>query len=98
MIGICAANSVAFVLSLIWQCDPVAGAYKAWDGTFEAKCFNENAQIMAGGAINITLDLIVFVLPLPKLLTLEITRRKKIGVCLTVSCGRHILIDIMAHG
>lgn len=83
LIGACAAANIAFVLSIIFQCDPVVGAYEAWDGTVNAKCFNTDAQIIAMAGINILLDLLVFFLPVPKLVKLEISTRKKVGVCLT---------------
>lgn len=92
LIGVCAAANTAFVLSIIFQCDPVVGAYKAWDGTVEAKCFNNNAQIIAMAGINILLDLLVFFLPVPKLVKLEISTRKKIGVCLTFMTGLFVTI------
>ena len=92
LVGVCLAANAAFVLSIIFQCKPVTGAYKAWDGTVEAKCFNTSAQIIAMAGINILLDLTVFFLPIPKLVQLEISTRKKIGVCLTFLVGLFVTI------
>lgn len=92
LIAACAAATAAFVLSIIFQCDPVPGAYKAWDGEYDATCFNTNAQIIAMAGINILLDLTVFLLPLPSLLHLEISARKKFGVCLTFMTGLFVTI------
>ena len=85
MVGITAANCTAFVVTTIFQCDPVPGIYKIWDGVYEAKCVNTSAHIISSAGVNILLDLIVFLLPLPELMKLQLSKKKKVGVCLTVS-------------
>ncbi len=47
------------------------------------RCFNIMAQIYAGSAVNTTFDLVVFVLPIPRLLQVQISNKKKAGVCMT---------------
>lgn len=92
LIGICAATNVAFVLSVVFECKPVVGAFRAWDGSVEAQCFNTTAQIIAMAGTNILLDLLAFFLPIPKLLQLEISMQKKSGVCLTFLTGLFVTI------
>lgn len=51
-----------------------------WDGEHSGRCINTAAQITAFAGVNICLDLVVMLLPIPRLLTLNISRSKKAGV------------------
>lgn len=43
-------------------------------------------------AVNITLDLVVFILPIPKIIKLNTSRGKKLGVCLTFLLGLFVTV------
>lgn len=77
----------AFVISLIFQCGPVSYAWNDWDGLHKGTCINRAGQIYALGAINIAYDVFVFVLPLHNFLKLNISWRRKMGVCMIFMVG-----------
>lgn len=78
---------VAFECVSIWQCKPVAGAWKKWDGTYAAKCNNINLQSWMSAAINIILDIAIIALPMPELYKLSMGTRQKIHVVMMFSVG-----------
>ena len=53
---------------------------------------NTISQIFAASAINITFDLIVFILPIPRLLQVQISRRTKIGISMTFLVGLFVTV------
>ncbi|RQM04638.1 hypothetical protein DH86_00004146, partial [Scytalidium sp. 3C] len=78
---------IAFEIISIWQCRPINGAWKRWDGTYPAKCNNINLQSWMSAAFNIILDLCMVALPLPELYKLSMSRKKKIHIMLMFSVG-----------
>ncbi|KAK5127097.1 hypothetical protein LTR85_008457 [Meristemomyces frigidus] len=92
MIGICIAYFIGSNLSTLFECKPINLAWLQWDGEHKGHCFDQEAQIFANAGINIVLDLVVFFLPIPKLMKLEITPKKKIGICLTFIVGLFVTI------
>lgn len=87
LIGLNAAYFIAFELVSIFQCRPIAGAWKAWDGEFKAKCNNINMQGWMAAVGNIILDLATMILPLPELIGLSLSLKKKIQILLMFSVG-----------
>ncbi|KAK2054782.1 CFEM domain-containing protein [Colletotrichum caudatum] len=85
LIALNVAYLIVFELTCIFQCRPVEGAWKAWDGEFPAKCNNINTQGWAAAICNIVLDLATLVLPLRELYSLSLSLRKKIMV-MTMFC------------
>lgn len=80
MIAFNAAYLITFVLITIFQCTPIDGAWLRWDGTHSYTCNNENAQSWAAAILNMILDIVTMVLPLPELYRLNLSVRKKISV------------------
>lgn len=60
--------------------------------TYRGYCINSMAQIYAGSATNITMDLVVFVLPIPRLLKVQISTRRKVGICATFLVGLFVTL------
>ena len=87
MIGINTAYMVAFWFSILFECDPIGHVWKVWDGEHQGTCVDTQSLIYASSGCNILLDLMVFFLPFPKLVRLEVSVRRKIGVCLTFAVG-----------
>lgn len=92
LIGVLIAAAIAMLLSLIFECNPVSGAWTQWNGVRTTKCINFQAQGAALASINIFLDLIVFFLPIPRMLKLNTSNRKKFGICLTFLVGLFVTI------
>lgn len=55
-------------------------------------CTNTTAIIYAGAGLNLILDLICFILPIPRLLTIQISKKKKAGICLTFLVGLFVTL------
>jgi hypothetical protein len=71
-----------------FQCRPVHYFWQQWDGEHEGKCINFRLGTYIGSGINIGLDLVVFFLPVPRLMKLQVTdKRRKVGVVLTFLVG-----------
>ena len=59
-----------------------------WDGEHEGTCINFRLGTYIGNAINIVLDLVVFFLPVPRLVQLQVAdTRRKVGVVITFLVG-----------
>ncbi|RMY70375.1 hypothetical protein D0863_05817 [Hortaea werneckii] len=92
VVGLCSAYCLAMWFSILFECDPIGYNWTRWDGEHEGKCINARALIYSSSSINIVLDLMVFFLPFPKLMKLEVSGRKKIGICLTFVLGLFVTI------
>ncbi|RMY20879.1 hypothetical protein D0867_03676 [Hortaea werneckii] len=92
VIGLCSAYCLSMWFSILFECDPICYNWTRWDGEHEGKCINARALIYSSSSINIVLDLMVFFLPFPKLMKLEVSVRKKIGICLTFVLGLFVTI------
>ncbi|KAJ1324311.1 CFEM domain-containing protein [Microdochium nivale] len=71
---------VIFEIITIAQCTPIEGAWLHWDGEFDTTCRDLNLQAWMAAAICLVLDVATLVLPLPQLLALRMSLRKKIRV------------------
>ena len=103
-IAVCATGMIGMVLAIAFECNPVAGAYNAWDGEHPATCIDTHSQLTVMAGINIVLDLAVFFLPIPKVVKLETSTQKKIGVCMTFLVGLFVtvvsiirLVELVQH-
>ncbi|KAK4608995.1 hypothetical protein CLAFUW4_14361 [Fulvia fulva] len=83
---------LGFAFSFVAQCSPVSYTWTQWDGLHEGHCVQQAAQIYVLGAINIAYDVFVFVLPLHNFLKLNISWRRKTGVCLIFMAGLVVTI------
>ncbi|KAK5109890.1 hypothetical protein LTR62_006497 [Meristemomyces frigidus] len=88
VIGLMVAYTMAFIIALALQCRPISYSWTQWDGEHKGKCINLEAQVYCGAILNICWDLVVFVLPIPRLLNLQVRdTRKKVMVILTFLVG-----------
>ncbi|WQF77475.1 Putative extracellular membrane protein, CFEM [Colletotrichum destructivum] len=92
LIGINVAYFIVFELISIFQCIPVEGAWRAWDGEFQARCNNVNIQGWSAAVINILLDVATLVLPLKELYNLSLSTKKKIMVMMMFCVGFFVTI------
>lgn len=88
MIGALVTYGVAEIIYFGFECQPVAYFWQQWDGEHEGQCNNIRLATYVGSGINITFDLVVFFLPVPKLMKLQVRdTRRKVGVVLTFLVG-----------
>jgi hypothetical protein len=60
-------------------CKPVSFFWNQFIGA-EGKCIDINAFFLALGIMNMLVDVVVLVVPIPRILALNMTARKKWGV------------------
>jgi hypothetical protein len=82
-----AAYGIAFTLTCVFNCTPVTYIWESWDGEHTGKCINFHVFAWAHAGINIALDVIIIGVPIPELLRLSMSGRKKIQVVLMFSVG-----------
>jgi hypothetical protein len=69
-----------FQFGNIFYCSPISMVWNAWDMEHKGRCLDINTFMVAASAVNIAIDLIIIVIPIPELLNLSMNWRKKIGV------------------
>lgn len=86
--GVSLCHALAGWLAQPFICRPTTFFWRGWDGEHEGTCpINVNAQTYALGATNIGLDVLIFLIPMPQLRPLKMSRRKKFGVALMFLVG-----------
>lgn len=85
--GLCVGYGIAFVLVSVFQCRPISYAWNQWDDEHEGTCNNINAQGWTSAGLNVILDIIVIILPMPQLWKLQLNMRKKFLLLLMFSVG-----------
>lgn len=78
---------IVAIFLVVFQCQPVSGAWRAWDGVFEARCMPISALNRAGAAAGLILSVVVIILPMPPLFSLTMSRRKKAQVIFMFGIG-----------
>lgn len=82
------AYCVAFCVVFIMECQPISHFWNQWDGEHEGYCVDIETSAYVNGGANIVFDLVVFFLPIPKLIKLQVRdTRRKVGVILTFLVG-----------
>lgn len=81
------AYFLAFEAISIFQCWPINGAWRAWDGSVKATCRNVNLQGWMSATFSIILDVLTLILPLPSLYKLEMSMKKRIQIMMMFSVG-----------
>lgn len=69
---------IAFDLAVWFGCTPIDYFWKAWDGRGGGSCISTHHIFWAGAFISIAIDLWVMLLPIPFILRLNLSLRKKI--------------------
>lgn len=78
----------AFTIYYLFECAPISYFWTQWHGESPGACRNFQVASYVNASLNITFDLVVFFLPVPKLLRLQVKhKRRKLGVVLTFLVG-----------
>jgi hypothetical protein len=92
IMAIIGSYTIAIVLPLIFACKPIA---KAWDIRItEGECLNTPGLYYATAISNIASDVVLFLLPLPILIKLQIPVQQKIGLFIIFSIGSMLVLSI----
>lgn len=79
------AYTIAIAVPLIFSCKPIS---KAWDIYMtEGECLNTPILYYATAISNIASDIVLFFLPLPILIKLQIPLQQKVGLFIIFSIG-----------
>lgn len=78
---------IAFETVTIFQCTPIDGAWRHWDGEYNATCRNISMQAFGAAIACIVLDVATILLPLPELWRLNLSMQKKLQVMFMFSTG-----------
>jgi hypothetical protein len=85
MITFMLVHGLVFFLLVTLQCLPIASI---WNKTIEGKCLPINVVIgFTGAGLSIAEDIIILLLPMSELWKLQMSTRKKIGLCLLLGLG-----------
>lgn len=87
LVAICLAYMPATALATTFNCTPVSYQWTGWTGETEGHCFSFNTFAWAQSSINILLDLIIILLPIPQLWRLNMGKKKRIQLVLMFSVG-----------
>jgi hypothetical protein len=84
---------LAFIVYFACECRPISLFWTQWDGEHPGTCLPLQTWIYVNSAFNILFDLIVFFLPVPKLMALQVKdKRRKVGAVLTFLLGLFVTI------
>lgn len=87
LIGLNVAYAVGFEVAAVFQCTPIEGVWRFWDGQFPTKCMDMHMLAWLAAAFNIVLDVAVLALPILGLLGLRMSWRKKLQIMAMFSVG-----------
>lgn len=82
--GVIVCQALANVLTCIFQCNPVPGA---WDVSLDPKCIDINAFYLTNAALNIATDLATYALPIRMVLNLQTPTKQKLAVAVMFGLG-----------
>ncbi|KAK6077455.1 CFEM domain-containing protein [Seiridium cupressi] len=84
--------TVAFIISLFNYCKPFPYTWWRWDNQQHGKCDDINAQTFIHAGLNIVLDLVILFIPIPHILKLGLSTKKKVGIILIFIVGLFVTI------
>lgn len=87
-------SSVLFILLQIFQCLPVDAIWRSWRGDYPGRyrCLDVNSLVYAAAGCSIAQDLTILVLPLPLILGLNTSWRRRAAIAVMFSLGIFVLV------
>ncbi|KAJ5019300.1 hypothetical protein K4K57_000930 [Colletotrichum sp. SAR 10_99] len=94
MLAIVITSTTLWVILAIVQCRPISYNWEGWKGDFKepVKCLNLNILSWTTSAVSIALDTIILVMPMPLVVKVKSTPRRKIAIISMFSLGVIIVI------
>lgn len=83
---------IAAILILLFSCRPLSYYWDQWDGEHTGKCLDQDKLLLGHSIVNIGLDVIVIIIPMPTLAKLRMPLEKKLGVCAMFAVGAMYVI------
>lgn len=78
---------IAFVFTTLFNCTPVSYIWTSWDGEHTGKCINFHIFAWVHAGINIVFDIVVILVPIPELVRLSMSMKKKVYIMMMFSIG-----------
>jgi hypothetical protein len=92
LMALCTAYLISVVVPLTFQCKPISFAWEGWKHESQGKCIDINAVAWYASVANMLLDFAVIILPIPQLLKLNMSVRKKMQVFAMFGMGLFITL------
>ena len=87
-IGITMAYTIGFGITIIFACKPISAYWTSWDGARKPDyCINQNKFYLIAAGFNIAIDIAIVLIPIPELMKLKLSNRKKLFLCSIFSVG-----------
>ncbi|KAM5364999.1 hypothetical protein ACJZ2D_011259 [Fusarium nematophilum] len=87
-------HGLIFLGLVVFQCHPIE---RVWTRSVEGSCLNLGAIGYAGAVAAIIEDIVIFILPIPELLKLQLSRRKKAALLFMFSIGSFACVTTMVR-
>ncbi|KAK2601160.1 hypothetical protein N8I77_010630 [Diaporthe amygdali] len=87
VIGLNIFIMVFFVFIIIFQCKPIHLAWTGWAAEEPGHCLDIYKLVLGNGIINLVMDAVIIGLPIYETSRLQLSRTKKLGVCLMFAMG-----------
>ena len=86
LLGIVVSYAVIYNFMSVFGCKPIAAT---WDLSLlaTAKCFDQLTKYLALSILNIIIDVLELILPIPIVLPLQMSNKQKFSVCLVFATG-----------
>jgi hypothetical protein len=84
MMGVVGCYGIAFLVLFMTQCRPI---YQQWNPQPGGTCRNLVVQELTSVSLNMIIDIIIVILPLPVLWSLQLAVRSKLAVSVMFSIG-----------
>lgn len=78
-------SNLGILFSVAFACNPINMAYDIT--VTEGSCIDRPAVFKATAAFGIITDVLIFLIPIPMVMTLRLSRRKKIGLMMLFTIG-----------
>ncbi|KAI1858472.1 uncharacterized protein JN550_012605 [Neoarthrinium moseri] len=92
LVGIVVAFGISCWVSTGFNCIPITFMWQGWDGAHVGTCMDTSKQTFALAGVNMSLDVLIFLLPIPQLLALQMNFRRKLGVILMFAVGLFVTL------
>ena len=75
---------IVCILTIVLACLPTI---KTWDSSPSGACTDGCARMMINAAFNLAIDMIIVALPMRSIWQLQLSKRKRVQVCLAFGAG-----------
>lgn len=79
-IALTIAWGVAFTLATIFQCTPISTIWTKFEMNYIPYCTNQRQFYLAGAVSSLILDIMIFTLPFPPLMRLNMALKQKFAI------------------